>query len=196
MSEVQNARLATLVALAEKRPGLGRTAFMKLSYFLQALRNVPLAYRFTLYSYGPFDSSVLSDLASAEVLGALHSELRFYPSGYGYEIVPTERSGSVKALARDFIQQHDADISWVIGEFAMFGSADLELLGTIVYVDQEFARINESLTVEKLAQRVLEIKPHFKESYISSKVADLYSRGLLRSLAAANPAAVGRPTAT
>src|SRR5262249_12172233 len=54
-------RLATIVALVERSSGksLGRTAVMKLLYFLSALRGVQLGYRFTLYSYGPFDSEVL-----------------------------------------------------------------------------------------------------------------------------------------
>ncbi len=184
MSDIQNARLATLVALAEKHSRLGRTAFMKLCYFLQTLRNVPLGYRFRLYSYGPFDSSVLSDLASAEALGGLRSEIVFYPSGYGYEAEASENSRSVKALAPDFIRQYGSDIDWAIEQFANCRSADLELLSTIIYVDRESARANETLTSGDLTKRVHAVKPHFTESYIREKVADMYGRRFLKSLGA------------
>ena len=75
MDHDENARIATLVAIAERRPGLGRTALMKICYLLQTLGDVPLGYHFTLYSYGPFDSDVLADLASAEVLGGVSSRV-------------------------------------------------------------------------------------------------------------------------
>lgn len=182
MSDLQNARLATLVALAEKYPKLGRTALMKLCYFLQTLRKVPLGYRFTLYSYGPFDSSVLSDLSSAEALGGLDSDIVFYPSGYGYEIQPSDLSESVKALDSRFLKKHKADIHWVVKQFAKFGSADLELLSTIVYVDREYARAKKRITADSLAGEVHEVKPRFTKPYIREKVGDLHDRGLLRSL--------------
>jgi len=186
MSDIQNVRLAALVALAEKRPKLGRTAFMKLCYFLQTLRKVPLGYRFTLYSYGPFDSAVLSDLSSAEALGGLRSETVLYPmqNNYGYEIVASKRSKAVKALATDFLQQYGSEIDWVIEQFANCGSADLELLSTIIYVDRESVMANETLTSEELTKRVHDVKPHVPESYIREKVADLHGRGFLRSLGA------------
>ena len=44
---------------------LGRTQVMKLLYFLQELKGIPLGYDFRLFNYGPFDSEVLSDLSLA-----------------------------------------------------------------------------------------------------------------------------------
>jgi hypothetical protein len=183
MSDIQNVRLAVLVALAEKRAApLGRTAFMKLCYFLQTLRNVPLGYRFTLYSYGPFDARVLSDLSSAEALGGLHSEVVLYPTGYGYEIVLSHKSELVKGMAADFVRHYDLDINWVLEQFGTYGSGDLELLSTIIYVEREYAKGKQKLGWDSLARRVHEIKPHFTESYIREKMLDLCKKGLLRSL--------------
>ena len=74
MTDLHDNRIGTIARLAEKAPpNFGRTALMKFCYFLQSLRGVPLSYRFTLYSYGPFDSDVLQ-------------QFNFWcrPSGHGF----------------------------------------------------------------------------------------------------------------
>src|SRR5882757_9401365 len=166
MTEIQKARLATLVTIVERKPRLDRTALMKLCYFLQTLRNVPLGYRFTLFSYGPFDSNVLSDLASAETFGALSSDVVLHSSGYSYQIDLSPKSESLKGWAADFIKHYDADFDWVINEFGKWESGDLELLSTIVYVDRESRRASETLSSNVLVQRVHDVKPRFEEAYI------------------------------
>ena len=87
-NNLQDARVAVITELASRAPNgfLGRTALMKLCYFLQEVKNVPLGYHFTLYSYGPFDSDVLSSLGTAETLKAISSETVYYAGGYGYQI--------------------------------------------------------------------------------------------------------------
>jgi uncharacterized protein YwgA len=62
----EHALLANVVkeaaAVAQMEGGyLGRTAIQKIVYFLQVL-NVPMRYRFEVFHYGPFCSSVLGDL--------------------------------------------------------------------------------------------------------------------------------------
>src|SRR5579863_9410428 len=88
MADNNEARLALIPALASQSSNgyIGRTALMKYMYFLQVLRKVPLGYRFTLYSYGPFDSDVLADVETAESLGVLESSVVGYSGGYGYQI--------------------------------------------------------------------------------------------------------------
>jgi hypothetical protein len=54
---------------------------MKFCYFLQTVRQVPLGYRFTLYSYGPFDADVLSDLGTAENLQGVKASVVQYTEG-------------------------------------------------------------------------------------------------------------------
>ena len=69
-------RLGLICSLVEKSKGkAGRTALMKFAYLLKALKCVPLDYRFTLYTYGPFDSDLLDDLSYAEALEAVQSSL-------------------------------------------------------------------------------------------------------------------------
>ena len=159
---------------------------MKLCYFLQTLRNVPLGYRFTLYSYGPFDAGVLSDLSTAEALGGVESKTVLYSGGYGYEISPAGRRRSVKSLGSGFIKKHGSDLQWVVGQFGNFGSADLELLSTIVYVDRESAEAGAKQTAGELSKKVHEIKPHFAQPYVQLKVAELQGQRLLKSLRVAS----------
>jgi hypothetical protein len=185
MNDMPNAGPATIVALVERKHPLGRTAVMKLCYFLQTLHNVPLGYRFTLYSYGPFDANVLSDISSAEALGGIESKTVFYPGGYGYEISLTGNSGFVKSLASDFVERYGADLDWVIQQFGNFGSADLELLSTIVYVDRETAEAESSQSCYTLTKKVHEIKPHFEIPYVQSKVKYLDQQDFLSGINAA-----------
>jgi hypothetical protein len=154
---------------------------MKLCYFLQVLRGVPLGYHFTLYSYGPFDSNVLSDLGTAESLGAVHSTLEYYPGGYGYNIQKAERGDAVLAEGADFLGKYRAAMDWTIGEFGNLGSASLELQSTIVFADREAARNSQKLTLQNLAKRVGDVKPHFQEAVILESAAHLYEKGLLQS---------------
>jgi uncharacterized protein YwgA len=184
MTEIQKARLATIVTLVERKPRIGRTALMKLCYFLQTLRNVPLEYRFTLYSYGPFDSNVLSDLDFAESFGGLQSDLILHSNSYTYEIEPSNKSDAMKAWAADFIKHYENDFSWVVDEFGNRKSGDLELLSTIVYVDRESEETRERLSPTAIVQKVHDVKPQFEESYIREKVNDLASLDLLQSLRA------------
>lgn len=182
--DLQMLRVAVITCLAEKSPSghIGRTALMKYCYFLQTLRHVPLGYRFTLYSYGPFDSDVLADLDSAEALGAVKSSLVYYSGGYGYEIRPAEQSQRVIMRAAGYMQRYEADTDWVITEFGNLGSAELELASTIVYVDREAATAPENLTFEELLRRVRDLKPHFTGAQVQRHVESLLGKALLKSL--------------
>ena len=162
--------------LARKCPNrMGRTALMKFMYFLQTLRDVPLGYRFTLYSYGPFDSDVLSDLGEAELRGYVDSEVVGYAGGYGYKITDTDPSSE-----SEFLDEYDDDIDWVINEFGSDNSADLELSSTIVFADREESPCSQS--IEDLATRVQQVKPHFTETRIIGRIERLNEKGLLESI--------------
>lgn len=177
-------RIATLVRLVEGAPDrrLGRTALMKLAYFLHALRDVPIGYEFSLYSYGPFDSTVLEDLDYAARLGALSVSTETYSSGYGYAIRPGPQASWAAEAAGPFIGKYDEAIAWVTHEFGAFGSADLELLSTIVYVDRRLAATVQAVTIGHLAQQVNEIKPHFTRAKVLERIDLLREKRLLRSV--------------
>jgi hypothetical protein len=72
-------RLGVLAALVAQAPGkLGRTALMKMAYFLQTIKGVSLGYDFRMYTYGPFDQDVLDDLSTARGLGRGQIPNRFF----------------------------------------------------------------------------------------------------------------------
>lgn len=182
MIDLHDERIGVITRLAEKSSGnLGRTALMKFCYFLQTLRDVPLGYRFTLYSYGPFDSDVLADLDTAEALSAVESTVVPYQGGYGYEIKPSRQSEAALRSAVQFLEKYEKDIDWVVGEFRGLNSAALELVSTIIYVDQEAVSARKSLKIDDLIQRVKYVKPHFTERQIRSHAENLAAKSLLHS---------------
>ena len=186
MSDEMRRRIALLTALVEKAPGrmLGRTAIMKLLYFLITLRRVPLGYHFTLYSYGPFDSTVLEDIDYAARLGALSIRTVMYPSGYGYDIQPGAAAERTKNWEPEFIEASEEHINWVLGEFGNLNATELELASTIVYVDQEWRQIGRHGTVRELAEQVNELKPRFAREAIVRRAERLQERQIVTSPAA------------
>ena len=184
MTEQQEKRLALIPTLAQNSPQrqIGRTALMKFMYFLQVLRRVPLGYRFSLYSYGPFDSNVLHDLSVAESLGAVESKTVLYPGGYGYEISAAGKAGWLQKRAEKFVHRHQKDVHWVMEKFGAMSSAHLELVSTIIFVDREAAEKEQTLGLDKLARQVHEIKPHFSESDVLPFAQSLTKDKLLQAV--------------
>jgi uncharacterized protein len=181
---LRQARLALIVTLSYRSQNghLGRTALMKFCYFLQTVKGVPLGYDFTLYSYGPFDSDVLSDLNFAETIGAVESQVVFYSGGYGYEIKAGRLREALEKSNHDFLSRYKDSIDWVLAEFGELGSADLELLGTIIFVDREAGHKHETVPLSELVQRVRDVKPRFQNSYIKQKAQWLMNKELLSNV--------------
>jgi hypothetical protein len=177
MSASQIARVGILLRLVENVPGgIGRTALMKLSFFLQTLRRVPLGYSFSLYSYGPFDSDVLADLQTAEGLGVLSSEVHYYSGGYGYSIAKGPQAEAIAPMASAFVDSCADSINWVTNTFGSFTASDLELLGTTIFL----AIKEPGLSDGAIALQVNRIKPHFSIAQINEKLNWLWGKGFLR----------------
>ena len=181
MNETGKVRLGLIPALAERHPAghIGRTALMKYMYFLQTLRNIPLGYRFSMYSYGPFDSNVLSDLSSAEAMGVVSSTPIAFSGGFGYEIRPAQNATRAKQSIESFLAEHEDDVSWLFKHFGALNSAQLELASTVVYVNREFAEAGHTAGTAEIAARVREIKPHFNKEEIEQSVESLRVSGLI-----------------
>jgi hypothetical protein len=181
MNEIDKSRLGLLPVLAERAPAghIGRTALMKYMYFLQTLRGVPLGYSFSMYSYGPFDSAVLADLSSGETLNIVDVTPVEFSGGYGYQIRPGVRAEAAKRNAAQFLSKHREDVDWLFSTFGNFNSAELELASTVVYVDQELAERHERGSIDGVAQRVNDIKPHFNHEQILGFVENLLYAGVL-----------------
>jgi len=172
-------RLAVFAELVdESNFRIGRTAFMKLCYFLQTLKGMQLGYEFTLYSYGPFDSEVLADLRQAEDLSVLESSVTSFSGGYQYQFSTSENAPLVKRSGRKFLQENARSITWVVETFASKTASELELLSTIVYVDRDKRFTAQNLLRDKVRQ----IKPHFPLPTIDSRIDWLRSQHLLENL--------------
>ena len=172
---VRDARPEFIAAVvSEAKHAVGRTAVMKFVYFLQTLRDVPLGYRFSLYTYGPFDQEVLADLAEAESQKLVKSTLVAYPNGsHGYEIeARAQRTKTAAGGYRD-------DIRWVLGRFGGCSASDLEMASTIVFVDRSTKQRNAMISLMELARKVQSIKPHLAQERIERETTRLKDEGLL-----------------
>ena len=149
---------------------------MKLCFFLQESRGVPLGYQFSIYSYGPFDSDVLADLSTAERMNVLKSTTVYYPSGTGYEY-SLGSDTSVKQIEKEFLAQYKASIEWVLENFGHRTAGDLELLSTPLFV----AKFNNPKTADELIDNVATIKPHFTSDQITRGFQELVTLNVLRS---------------
>ena len=178
-STITTNRLATLAQLAEAAPTpFGRTALMKLCYFMQTLKGIPLGYDFTLYSYGPFDSEVLSDLHTAESLSILQSSVSHFSGGYSYQIEASDNASQAIQHGKEFIAQYRARIDWIVSKFASRSASELELLSTIVFVDRQDKIVSKS----DLVKLVKAIKPQFSDAEIIRKVDWLRKEELLKQV--------------
>jgi len=174
-------RMAVVTKLAILRPGLGRTALMKCMYLLQTVKGVPLGYRFQLYAYGPYDSTVLDDLGMAEVWGAVTETVVRYPSGYGYEVRPGLGADGLLGKAAPFLDEHAESVDWVVEQFKGYSAAGMELIGTMVWADREYQREGETRDRNELIKLVLEIKPRFSLEQARSIADHLQRLGVLVS---------------
>ncbi len=176
-------RSAVLARLIDRAPGkkLGRTQLMKLFYFLQELKGVPLWYDFRLFTYGPFDSEVLSDLATGCNLNMVKETTVIYSRSYGFEITLGPRADLIGLELDRCHLDVGTQIDAVVQEFGSFGAAELELRSTIHFVDCEFRRSDKPASSSGLAERVRQIKPHFSDSTILQRIKEMKEKGWLQS---------------
>jgi uncharacterized protein YwgA len=170
--------MGVFAELASKsRRKFGRTALMKLCYFLQEVKKVPLHYNFSLYTYGPFDSEVLADLQTAEELKILEAEFEHYSGGYGYLISEGSSASRVMKQTKEFLDEHKDAIDWAAKTLAQKRPAELELTSTIVFVHREKPEAPDNA----LASLVQAIKPHFTSSEVKHQIDWLRGNDLLET---------------
>jgi uncharacterized protein len=153
---------------------------MKFAYLLQTVRGVPLGYQFELYNYGPYDSSVLSDLSQAETLKAIKSQTVNYPSDSGYEDSQNDKGYDTPCgQAAVQLSAHESSIKWVQDEFGGEPASRLELVSTIVFAEREMRRKKQPPLKTELCRRVKQIKPHFTDATIAGTVDELSRKDLI-----------------
>jgi uncharacterized protein YwgA len=179
--QVRASILARMINTAPDKK-LGRTQVMKLFYFLQELKCVQLGYDFRLFTYGPFDSEVLSDLATSCNLGTVVERTVIYPRGYGYEITPTAQAEQLSQELENANGALSAQVDEVVNEFGGFSASELELRSTILFVDREMASENQNVTSNEIADRVRQIKPHFSQETIFGRITIMKNKNQLLTL--------------
>jgi len=150
---------------------------MKLLFFLQESKGIPLNYQFSLYSYGPFDSEVLADISAAERLNVLKSTIAYYPSGMGYLYSNGSEAKGVDELAGGFLNEHRASIEWVLEHFSARTAVELELLSTILFI----AKHQNPKTLSTLIDQVELVKPRFSREQIQMAFQELVALNVLRT---------------
>ncbi len=171
-------RHALIVALAQ-RAEIGRTAVMKMMFFLQEIRNVPLQYSFRIYTYGPYDAQVLEDLRLTEFQGGVTCERKEWAGGSGVDIKPGENASKLIESKKNLVEQFSRDIDWVVENFGRRSAADLEVLSTIVFVDKS---IENCVNLEAFAAKVHALKPHHTLSKINREIQSLRGIDQLKSI--------------
>jgi uncharacterized protein YwgA len=174
-------RLAVITLLAQQRAGFGRTALMKLMYFLQMLRGVPLGYRFRLYTYGPYDAQVLEDLKLAEMSRGVLSGEKHTAVGIGYAIQLGDRAAEVISSS-DAAVAFRPEIDSVAIEFAARSAMDLEMASTIIFMDRLHRERNEVATPEGIAREVKSLKPRLNLGQIVQEVRSLREKGYMEAI--------------
>lgn len=179
MSATLKIRLAIISELAERLSGrLGRTAIMKLTFFLQELKGLPLGYSYRIYTYGPYDGQVLADLKIAESVGAVRTEQFEWDGGSGFTI----KAGKKPVLSGDeqkALSEFQDAIEWVVQEFGELSASDLEVESTVFLVAKSATRAKRKVSSEAIAKEVRSIKPHHSEARILKHIERLQQRGLI-----------------
>ena len=163
-------RLALLVEIADRkrdRPGrLGKTAMQKLIYLLQEVYEVNFGYRFTLYTYGPYEASVARDVDYA---GALSLLLLEYDHDRGYEITCGPKVGQLDENRRVFCAEAGSQLDELFEHFGDLTARQLELRATLVFIAKDGTSIAEG----ELRKQIRHLKPKYDQGEIDEAVDSL-----------------------
>lgn len=174
-------RLSFITEIARKDANVGKTGMMKLLYLLQTVYKVPLGYEFSIYTYGPYSQTVMSDIEYAEFSDYINiSSITYSPDIAGYQINSTETGNKRLEMDKDFLDTYRNEIDQAISAFGRKSAKDLELYSTIVFVVATFMKEGLDASASSVCNTVKEIKPRFSNDVISAAYDDLDSKKLLQ----------------
>lgn len=163
--------------LEGKSPQFGKTVFVKLAYLLQEVYKVPLGYRFSLYTYGPYSTEVLADLDRARLRGKVNVDYIGQDSGFAITEGPNaEKIGAYS----EFLKSHEDQVDSMVAAFGHYNARNLELRTTIAYV-WKMLDISDETGTNQVVDEVLQLKPQFNDLEIKKAIGELESMGLLTS---------------
>jgi uncharacterized protein YwgA len=145
--------LSLLEALRSRGSWCGETHIQKSTYFLQEMMEVPLGFEFVLYKHGPYSFDFSDEITAlrADLLLDVRSR-----APYGPSLVPSETSASVLKNFPHTREQFDPAIQFVADRLADKNVAELEKLGTALFVTKS----SPSEGADDRVDRFCKLKPH------------------------------------
>jgi len=159
---------------------IGKTILEKMLYLLQVLYKIDVGYDFEFYTYGPYSSQILNDLTQVEYWKGLKVE-RISDLLNGYKITTDTKATFFIEKGRKYIEtpQIDNALNQLTTTFGQYSAKDLELIATIVYVDQEIKTEDMIPNQEQILGVVKQLKPRFSDEEINTKIELLQNKGFV-----------------
>lgn len=157
MNKTQAALVLGLAeTLRDRGSWCGATHIQKAAYCLSALGgdSAGLEADFIIYKHGPYSFDLQDQLTELQALGLL--KLEPSPVPYGPRFVVTERGRGIMEQVPHAIQRATPAIDFVATWLATKGVAQLERLGTALYVTKE----NPGMPLADRAREITRLKPH------------------------------------
>ena len=142
-------------ALDEHGSWCGETHVQKAMFFLQEMTEVDLGFEFILYKHGPFSFDLRDELTAMRADLLLQLELR--KSGYGPSLRPTENGQAMTERYWRTVESAETAIRFVAERFGDRDVAELERLGTALYVAR---RKKAGAEPEAQSDEIVRLKPH------------------------------------
>lgn len=158
--------------LQNRTTQFGKTAVVKLLFILQEVYRVPLGYRFSLYTYGPYCSDVLADLDYSEAMEAVNI-CNIVSGPGGYSIEPSKKTKEYIVKAEAFLQEHKNSIEEVLELFGKMTAKDLGLRSTIIYIYKNYLKNKWEISNTEIADDVKTLKPYFTTEQILAAYQEL-----------------------
>jgi len=147
------------------KPGLGKTAVMKIVYLLQQVKQMELGYDFDIYTYGPYAPEVTDHLDTLISNGFISSMIYNYNNYVGYQLNISE---SGRSEMKEISNNEKSNIQDILNFTDGKSAKTLELYSTIIFIKHLYLK-NKILCDQEndVISKVHEIKPHFGEETIS-----------------------------
>lgn len=152
-----------------KRPRTGKTVVMKIIYILQRSFGVKLGHSFSIYTYGPYASSVSGELEDLIHSGYIEASIYYYQDSPAYELRITQKGQRAIELQAKDIEGDNDTISSALELFGDKTAKELELDSTILFIRNQYERngwLKTDEDINDILASVKEIKPHFSDKEI------------------------------
>lgn len=152
-----------LETLAKRGSWCGETHIQKAVFLLQEVAAVKTGFEFILYKHGPFSFDLRDALSELSAEGLIEYVVR--DPNYGPSVVV---AGEAKSFIKRFPKtekRYAKQINFVAESVGSRGVAELERLGTAVFVVNRYAHLEPG----ERANEIVELKPHV--SILEAKAA-------------------------